>query len=812
MRKGFFLLFLLAISYFSWIAKLVNVEETRSVNTEKIKVISEGVEGNIKSTDFSLNGVALLKEKYPEIDGKGINIAQKEHRPDPEDIDIKSNIFPSFLESDKTTFHASQVASIMVSRGVSSPLNVGIAPNSKLFSVSFNALNPESDDFYSKNNISIVNNSFGTEIESYYGQNAVEYDAICQRNPSLFFVFSSGNLGIQKSLTGKYANILGFANITGNYKMSKNVLTVGGIDQYGELTSESSKGPAFDGRIKPELVAFSINGTSEAAALVSGSVALFQQAFRKKFGKLPSSSLTKAVLINTADDLGAKGPDYLTGFGSINIFKAVENIQQQQFLENNLLDKEQKAFIINVPDNVSLLKVTLNWNDPPANKNASTALVNNLDLSLSTNFPNLTIWQPWVLSRYPQIDSLKKIAHRGKDFLNNVEQITLEKPQAGAYKIMIQGSNITTAKQNLSLSYHWEFSEQFNWIFPVQNSKIVAKSIIPIRWQSTFSDVRGQLSYSLDKGKTWQLIVSNVDLKKGLYEWETPSVFGEIIVKVTIGSRVFMSKTFIVSPILELNANFFCADSSQLSWSLPFANSPKIKYNIYKLNKKNSIWDKLNSTSNTQITLKGNLENDFFSVEPFIDTEIIGIKSNLIGAKLSKVNCFFDYFETSLEKNTALITINLTSLKGIKSLTFQKVNLSFVSDIKTIQVSQNTLIYQAIDGKVVDGVNNYQVKINFINGKSIYSNLRQVFYSEIDKFWLYPNPIHSGDILKVQNNSLDIFQFRLCDINGQFINEYPIYSGYNSLPTSILSAGTYFYVISSTEFSILKKGKITISP
>jgi hypothetical protein len=37
------------------------------------------------------------------------------------------------------------------------------------------------------------------------------------------------------------------------------------------------KGPAFDGRIKPEMVAFGIDGSSGAAALVSGVAILLQQ-------------------------------------------------------------------------------------------------------------------------------------------------------------------------------------------------------------------------------------------------------------------------------------------------------------------------------------------------------------------------------------------------------------------------------------------------------------------------------------------------------------------------------------------------------
>ena len=38
--------------------------------------------------------------------------------------------------------------------------------------------------------------------------------------------------------------------------MAKNIITVGHIDSLGNVLSLSSRGPAYDGRIKPELVAF----------------------------------------------------------------------------------------------------------------------------------------------------------------------------------------------------------------------------------------------------------------------------------------------------------------------------------------------------------------------------------------------------------------------------------------------------------------------------------------------------------------------------------------------------------------------------
>ncbi|MCU0469328.1 MAG: S8 family peptidase [Arcicella sp.] len=804
-------LLLFSISILLGMLKWGIVEDISIESSHKLNPNSESTSGGIKFTDFSLNGITKLKTDYPELDGSEIGIVQKEHRPDLDDIDIKNNITTSSLESTETTLHATQVASIMVSNGISSPLNEGIAPKAKLFSVSFNNLNPEKDAFYLNNRISIVNNSFGTNLESFYGQNASEYDAVCLRQPDLLFLFSSGNIGNSNSLTGKYANIPNFANLSGNYKMAKNILTVGAINQYGELASNSSRGPAYDGRIKPEIVAFSNNGTSEATALVSGATALFQQAFQKKMSKIPSSALTKAILINSADDVGNKGPDFSTGFGSLNIVKAVETVKQQHFWESNLINNEQKAITITIPENISLFKVTLCWTDPPAINNATTALVNNLDLTLSTNSPSFTIWQPWVLNSSPNPDSLKKLPTRKRDFLNNIEQITLEKPRAGVYKILVYGEKVSTAKQNFSVAYQWEYTNSFEWLFPLQNTKIVANSTTNIRWQNTHTDTQGQLSYSSDGGKIWRVIADKVDLQKGYYEWETPSIFGKILLRITTNNRVFMSKTFTISPILELNAHFFCTDSTQLHWRFPYTNN-NIKYNVFRFDKKTFTWLKVATTAQSSITLQGNFKHDFFSVEPLGESELTGIRSDFISAKSSGTDCFFNSFTASLEEDKAFLNVNLSSLVGLKSITFQKILSSIVKDMKTIPITPTIQSYQAIDEQLTEGINQYQLRINFLNGKSIYTDTRQVFYSENQLFWVYPTPISSDELLKIENSSQETFQLSFYTLSGQLINEFPIYTGHNQLPLSGFPSGNYLYLIHSPQSSQFQKGKITIKP
>ena len=83
-----------------------------------------------------------------------------------------------------------------------------------------------------------------------------------------------------------------FANITGNFKQAKNVLIVNAVDTTLSINSFNSRGPAFDGRLKPELTAYGSGGTSDAAALVSGISALIHEKYQSINQKIPDASLT----------------------------------------------------------------------------------------------------------------------------------------------------------------------------------------------------------------------------------------------------------------------------------------------------------------------------------------------------------------------------------------------------------------------------------------------------------------------------------------------------------------------------------------
>jgi hypothetical protein len=266
---------------------------------------------------------------------------------------------------------------------------------------------------------------------------------------------------------GAYAGLNGFANLTGSFKMAKNILTVGSLDSFYKVPSLSSKGPGYDGRIKPELVAYGNDGSSGAAAITSGTALAIQSAYAGNHnGLLPHNSLVKAVLINSADDVFTKGPDYHSGYGNVNTYHAVMDILSGHFFTGSVAQNEIKDFSVTIPKNAKDLKITLVWTDPPALANAYAALVNDLDLSLQRSSDNF-LWLPWVLNSAPDADSLNKPAQRKRDSLNTVEQITIDKPSAGSYTIHITGHDISNT-QSFYVAYRWDTLDHFYFISPAK--------------------------------------------------------------------------------------------------------------------------------------------------------------------------------------------------------------------------------------------------------------------------------------------------------------------------------------------------------
>ncbi|MDN5284919.1 MAG: C-terminal target protein [Mucilaginibacter sp.] len=743
----------------------------------------------INDIDLGINNISAIADNYTDIDGSGINVGIKEDHYD-DDLDLLGRSFNSFPASKITSGHATIMATLIGGNGNSFIKGVGAAPKVRYTSSDFAQLMPDSTAIFKAFNISVQNHSYGTGIENYYGTEAVAYDKQVFENDSIIHVFSSGNIGTTTSTTGLYNGITNVANLSGTFKQAKNVLVIGGTGRTGVPEDLSSAGPAYDGRVKPELVSNGEDGTSGAAALVTGTVALLQQAYKKQFHQLPSAALVKSVLINSADDIGAPAVDHKTGYGQLNAIEALRTINENRIKKGAVSNQQQMDYAITVPASCSEFKVSLVWNDVPATLNAPVALVNDLDLYVST--PDGQTVLPWTLSSYPSADSLSKTAKRQRDTLNNIEQVTLQNPAAGNYVIHVKGNKIPSGSQTFYIAHQAVIANQFEWIYPSGRDQLFAADENYLRWQSSFSVASGQLSVSYDHGVTWQAI-NNIPLKNNYYDWTAPDVFKTAMLKMDINGQAYISKEFILSKPLNLVVGYNCTDGTLLHWK---AQPGAIGYSIYCI--KDNILQKLTSATDTSVIIPAaQRSSSYFAVSAQGDG-FEGIKSYTIDVTTQGVGCYIKNLLANVVDNTIVLNLQIGSVVGLKSINWEK--QTSVSSYKTLGVTTvgNSLGYQFTDTDPKKGIQYYRAKLTTNDGQIIYSDLADATFLQDGQFKIYPNPVRTE--LNILSGDINNYEFKLYDAGGRLSMDKNINELHNVIQIN-LDPGVYVYII-------LLKGKV----
>jgi hypothetical protein len=744
----------------------------------------------LNAFDNSLNTINLVQHRLPSINGNGLVVSVKEKRFDTTDIDFKDRYLPTPFAAPEITSHASIMSTIIAGAGNTFYTGRGAAWSAALSSSDFVSLLPDTGAAYQRFNISVQNHSYGTDIENYYGADAAAYDATVIANPSLLHIFSAGNAGDRTSAAGKYSGISDLANLTGSFKMAKNILTVGALDSFAIVAPLSSKGPAYDGRIKPELVAFGQDGSSGAAAITSGIALLVQQAYKQNHGQLPPAELAKAVLINTADDIGTAGPDYSAGFGNVNAYKAVKAILQQQYFSGNINDGATQQFDITIPPASRKLSVAICWTDPPAGANAERALINDLDIEIQ-NINTLEKWQPWVLSSFPHKDSLLLPARRARDSLNNVEQITIDNPAAGNYRIFVHGYSVPVAPQKWALTWQTDTTDKFNWHYPAASDNLESGQKNIIRWSSTFDNTStGKLEYSLNKGNSWSPLGNAIDLQKGFYNFQSPDVFSTILFKMTINGQEFISDTSAISGPLNLRVGFNCADSVLLLWNqAPDANN----YRIWRLGEK--YLEPYAVTSDTFIVFSKAVSPALhYTVSPVLKSGFSDMKAHTIDYSVQGVECYIKNFLADLVGTEAMLTLEMGTLHNVKEIVWEKLQGDVYTILGTATPNSN-LNFQFTDNNLQKGGNTYRVEIILNSGQKIPGQPEMVFYFNSSPYLIFPNPVSRNALLQIHSPDLQPRQLLIYDSRGQKLRQQLLTNVVSDISISGLSKGVYFILI-----------------
>ncbi len=357
---------------------------------------------------------------------------------------------------------------------------------------------------------------------AYTGE-ARQVDQFIWNHPDMLITYSAGNEGVDANSDGVVDQFS-----LGTPASAKNALTVGASESYrltgglnpggpcstyfncfdggsgppvfrvapisadrvsnnaNGLAAFSSRGPARDGRIKPDVVAPGTNilsthsqhpsasvgwdvgpdqwynyegGTSMSTPLTAGTAVLVREFYARQ-GLSASAALVKATLINGAADLtpgqygtGAtqeviRRPDPAQGWGRVDLAQSLmPSAPLATWFDDHragLTTGQSITYtnVFTVGGQTGPLRATLVWNDYPGSLISQRALVNDL---------NLEVIGPDGSHYYGNDRSGDGTLDGDIDTLNNVEGVDLSAALPGSYTVIVHGSNVPQGPQPYAL-------------------------------------------------------------------------------------------------------------------------------------------------------------------------------------------------------------------------------------------------------------------------------------------------------------------------------------------------------------------------
>lgn len=568
-----------SISYIELISPPAVPEDTRGKSAHR---------ANVLNAEFSAGR---------HYDGTGVNILCRDDGIVGPHIDFKGRIDNSMSNNANGT-HGDGVSGIMTGAGNLDPNIQGMAPGAFLYVTDYvqNFLDTTLG-LHIYHDVMVTNSSYSNGCNAGYTTITRTVDEQSFDYPTLLHVFSAGN---SNNLDCGYGAGNQWGNITGGHKQGKNVIATANLLSNDVLVNSSSRGPAHDGRIKPDISAngngqqstspdngyITFSGTSAAAPGIAGVSAQLYQAYKSLHsGQNPEGSLVKAAMLNTADDVGNTGPDFQFGWGRINARRAVEVFEKNTFFSATISQSGNNAHTISVPANTKELRIMAYWMDPPAAVQAGIALVN--DLNMQVTAPDNGVHNPWILDPTPNPSSLNALATTGIDNLNNVEQVLLINPIAGNYNVNISGFSVPQGPQKYYIVYTF-VADEIEVTYPYGGEGIAPGEPVRIRWDApgfTPGDGTFTIEYTLDNGASWNPIAANIGSNVRYYDWGVPAnISGNARVRISRGANSDESETdFSIIGVPSIQLASSCPSNLTISWAaIPGATA----YDIFLLGPK----------------------------------------------------------------------------------------------------------------------------------------------------------------------------------------------------------------------------------
>ncbi len=414
----------------------------------------------------------------------------------------------------------------------------------------------------------IHSNSWGSPVNGAYTEKCEYLDKFIWDNPDMTVLFSAGN-------SGEYGN-----STLGSPGSAKNCITVGATINYRPYKSvsndpderaEFSSYGTKDGRIKPDVVAPGENiastlsslsgtadpypsnpyyqymsGTSMSTPITAGAVAVIREYIKKNYRiDSPSAALIKAFLINGVLD---DGYSQEKGWGKVSL---ADSIMSTRVLDDSssLTVGETKVYTnsCEVKEGDKPLKISLVWTDYPGSSVASKALVNDLDLKVTSPSGNVVYYGNDFSAPY----------NDEADRINNVENVIIQNPEIGIYIIEVEGYRVPNGPQPFAVVYSSDYLST-----PKNVKATASRNSISVYWDM----VPGATGYDIEVDGVNVVSVTETSYTHnnlGYNEEHKYRVRAKNQEEMGSWSNTMISATAIDSPVVTTKA---VNEGIQLSW------------------------------------------------------------------------------------------------------------------------------------------------------------------------------------------------------------------------------------------------------
>ena len=488
--------------------------------------------------------------------------------------------------------HADGVAGIFAGAGNRDPRMRGMASGAFVYVIDYQAdFLDNTLPLHIDNDVLVTNSSYSNGCNTGYTLSAQTVDQQLYDYPTFMHVFSAGNSNNQNCNYGAGNQ---WGNITGGHKQAKNSIATANLFADASLVNSSSRGPAYDGRIKPDIAANGqdqistdpfhqydpFGGTSAAAPGIAGITAMLHQAYSDHNpGEIAEGALLKAILLNTANDLGNVGPDFRYGWGHVNALRAAMTIEEERYFSGTVNQGEAVTHQIEIPDGVVEARIMVYWSDPEASELAAKALINDLDIEVTD--ANGAVYMPWLLDPTPDPGILNSPATTGVDTLNNVEQVALTNPAAGTYTLKVNGTEVPFGNHKYWVVYEFRTND-ITLTYPFGGEGLAPGETERIHWDDAGNQGFFIVEYSTNGGSSWS-VIGTFSGDARMINWTVPNTAtGKAYVRVTRDG--LSSQNAEPFSIVEVPANLevaqACPNFIRLEWdAVPGATS----YDVFLL-------------------------------------------------------------------------------------------------------------------------------------------------------------------------------------------------------------------------------------